>query len=160
MMVKYTYDNTTNEAVQKDFPIDSIRQNWMQNWKPTDNVSALKASNRYCANFMHVKQRSLAIKTDEELTSRQINHASLMEHNRWVTEKLLIGFRAPTEEEAAGIAAEKKREYYKARLIHEDIKAYDALGNDDKNIDVKVYDINISRALHYMLDAYHQIKEG
>jgi hypothetical protein len=160
MMVKYTYDNTSEDAVIKDFPAETIRQNWTRNWKKTDNVSALKASNRYCADYMYVKQRSLGIKTGEELTNEQIMFASLMEHNRWVMEKLLMGFRAPTKEEAEGIAAGKKREYFKARFIHEDIKAYQALGNDDKNIDVKIYDINISKALPYMLKEYRKIKDG
>jgi hypothetical protein len=77
-----------------------------------------------------------------------------MEHNRWVMEKLLLGFRAPTAKEAARIGADKKREYYKARLIHEDIKGYMELGEDDDSIDVKLYDINISRALPYMLRDY------
>jgi len=157
MMVKYTYDNTTTDSYAKEFPLDAIKQNWTQNWRPSDNVSALKASNRCCANFTHVKKRSLDIKSGEELNDQQIHYAALMEHNRWVMEKLLIGFRAPTEEEAEGIAADKKREYYKYRLIHEDIKAYHALGSDDKNIDVRMYDINISKALPYMLKAYEGI---
>jgi hypothetical protein len=156
MMVKYTYDNTSDESVITEFPEEEIRRNWIENWRPSDNVSALKASNRYCANFIAVKQRSLGIKAGLELNPRQINLAARIEHNRWVTEKLLVGFRAPTVEEAAAIAADKKREYYKARLIHEDLKAYDVLGNDDKNIDVKVYDINISRALPYMVKAYEE----
>ncbi|GHV80595.1 hypothetical protein AGMMS49944_23860 [Spirochaetia bacterium] len=154
MMVKYTYDNTSNESIVKEFPADVIRRNWMENWKAADNVSALKASNRYCANFIPVKQRSLGIQPGVELDEQQIELAARMEHNRWVTEKLLVGFRAPSAEEAAGIAADKKREYYKARLIHEDIKGYGDLGEDDKKIDVKLYDINISRALPYMLREY------
>jgi hypothetical protein len=73
-------------------------------------------------------------------------------------EKLLLGFRPPTAEEAAGIAADKKREYYKARLIHEDLKGYADLGEDDENIDVKLYDINISRALPFMLGEHTGMK--
>jgi hypothetical protein len=158
MMVKYTYDNTSDKSIVKEFPVDAIRRNWMENWKKTDNVSALKASNRYCANFIPVKQRSLGIRPGEELSEEQIGLAARMEHNRWVIEKLLVGFRAPTREEAVGIAADKKREYYKARLIHEDIKGYTDLGEDDKKIDVKLYDINISRALPYMLREYQEQK--
>jgi hypothetical protein len=156
MMIKYTYDNTSDDSYAKEFPIDAVQKNWMQNWRATDNISAFKAANRYCANFAYVKKRSLDIKSGEALSALQINYAALMEHNRWVMEKLLIGFRAPTKEEAAGIAAEKKREYFKARLIHEDIKPYQELGNDDKNIDVKIYDINISNSLPYMLKAYEE----
>jgi hypothetical protein len=151
MMVKYVYDNTTDEQTILDFPKDVIWHNWITNWRKTDNISALKASNRYAANFIFVKQRSLGIKEGMEMDSQQINLAAQVEHNRWVIEKLLVGFRAPTPEEAEGIAKENKRSYYKAHFIHEDIKAYQILGKDDKAISVKVYDVNISRALPYML---------
>ncbi|GMO42379.1 MAG: hypothetical protein Pg6C_03860 [Treponemataceae bacterium] len=160
MMIKWAYDNTSEEKTVTEFPEADVRRNWAANWKETDNVSALKMSNRYCANYMGVKQRSLGIREGMELDAQQIRLAARMEHNRWVAEKLLMGFRAPSPAEAASIAAEKKREYYKARLIHEDIKSYDALGEDGKQIDVKIYDINISRALPYMLGAYRRIKHG
>ena len=155
MMVKYAYDNSKFNEVQtlSDFPEEAIRENWVKNWKETDNVAALKASNRYAANFIPVKQRSLGIQEGVALDSRQINLAARIEHNRWVTEKLLVGFRAPTPEEAA-IVAKNKREYFKVRFIHEDIKAYQELGEDEKNIDVRIYDINISNALPYMIKAY------
>jgi hypothetical protein len=159
MMIKYTYDNTSNESIVRGFPEETIRKNWMENWRAGDNVSALKASNRYCANFCWIKQRSLDIKPGVELTDEQINFAARMEHNRWVAEKLLLGFRAPRPEEAAGIAADKKREYFKERFIHEDIKAYEVLGSDEKNIDVKIYDINISKALPYMIGEYEKGKK-
>ena len=122
-------------------------------------MSALKASNRYCANSIPVKQRSLGIKPGVELTERQIQLAALMEHNRLTAEKLLLDFRAPTAKELASISAEKKRDYFKQRLIHEDIKAYAALGCDDKNIDVRVYDINICSAFPYMLEVYEGVKK-
>jgi hypothetical protein len=156
MMIKYTYDNTSNEKFVKVFPEDEIRRNWIENWRAADIVSALKASCRYAANFIPVKQRSLGIKEGIELNVQQINLAARMEHNRWVVEKLLLGFRAPTPDEAAGITKEKKREYFKTRFIHEDIKGYQELGEDDKNINVKIYDINISNALPFMIKAYEQ----
>jgi hypothetical protein len=154
MMIKYVYDHAAVSAVT-EFPEEEIRKNWLENWEAGDNVSALKASNRYCADFVGVKARSLDIRPGLELTEEQIGLAARMEHNRWVTEKLLLGFRPPTAKESAEIAADSaKRKYYKDRLVHEDIKAYEALG-DQKGIDVKLYDINISRALPYMLKAYH-----
>jgi hypothetical protein len=161
MMIKYTYGNTSDGSLVQDFPIEKIRKSWLLDWKPTDTVSALKASNRYCANFIPVKQRSLGIRAGVELTERQIQLAALMEHNRWTAEKLLLGFRAPTAEEAAIIAADKtKRDYFKQRLVHEDIKSYTGLGLDDKSINVKDYDINICRAFPYMLEVYEGRRKG
>jgi len=154
MMVKYTYDKTKfdEEYTIKDFDEDAIRENWKSNWKNHENMPALKASNRYAANFIPIKQRSLDIKEGVELNVSQINLAARVEHNRWVMEKLLVGFRAPTPEEAEEIGKDRsKREYYKAKFVHQDIKGYQELGEDIMNIDVKIYDINISRALPYML---------
>ena len=156
MMVKYAYDKTKfdEELTITVFDEKQIRENWKNNWKESDNMPALKASNRYAANYIPVKQRSLNIKAGVELNANQINLAARMEHNRWVIEKLLVGFRAPSPEEKIQIGSDrKKREYYKAKFIHEDIKAYQELGEDTENIDVKIYDINISRALPYMLKA-------
>ncbi|MCL2181205.1 MAG: hypothetical protein FWB83_08755 [Treponema sp.] len=156
MMVKYAYDETRFDVEQTitEFDEKIIRENWENKWKESENMPALKASNRYAANFIPVKQRSLCIKEGVELDREQINLASLIEHNRWVTEKLLVGFRAPTPEEAAEISSDKKkREYYKAKFIHQDIVAFHELGEDIKNINVQIYDTNISRALPYMLKA-------
>ena len=153
MMIKYVYDETTDEKTVRNFHEDTIRRNWIENWKKINNISALKASNRYAANIIPVKQRSLGIKEGVALNPRQISLAARMEHNRWVIEKLLVGFRAPTPAEAASITKEN-RENFKARFIHEDIKAYRELGENEKDINVKVYDINISNSLPYMIKAY------
>jgi hypothetical protein len=156
-MIKYAYDKTSFSEVQtiKDFPIEVICNNWLENWEKNQSISALKASNRYAANFIPVKQRSLGIQEGVDLTPEQINLAAQIEHNRWIVEKLLVGFRAATPEEAAAIAKDiNQKRYYKAHFVHPDIKAYQDLGKDDKKIDVRIYDINISNSLPYMLKAY------
>jgi hypothetical protein len=159
MMIKYTYDKAGKEQTTiKDFPEDEIQKNWIKGWGGAKNISALKASNRYCANAIRVKQRSLDIKEGVDLNSRQINLAARMEHNRWVIEKLLVGFRAPTPAEAACITKENRKDF-KARFIHEDIKAYQELGEDEKDINVKVYDINISNSFPHMIKAYREKTE-
>jgi hypothetical protein len=160
MMVKYTYDNTSDESAVREFSEEAVRKNWVENWRKTDNVSALKASNRYCAASITVKMRSLDIKAGEELTKEQIHYAARIEHQRWLTEKLIIGYRAPAPEEAEEIKADKqKRAYYKnERFVHTDIKPYDELEKDEKDIDVRIYDLNISRSLPFMLNEYERIK--
>ena len=165
MMVKFAYDYTTAATIKhggqvtRDFPEGGIRSNWVSHWRPGDNVSALKASNRCAANFIKVKQRSLGIKAGVDLDPRQALLAAAMEHNRWVAEKLLMGFRAPTPEEAGAIAP-NRREFYKARFIHQDIKPYGDLGDNEKNLNVRAYDINISNALPWMIKAYGERKVG
>jgi hypothetical protein len=176
MMIKYTYDKTKDERTIRDFPEDEIHENWIEvgdkdenesssksddeilGWRGAKNISALKSSNRYCANAIRVKQRSLNIMEGVDLNLRQISLAARMEHNRWVIEKLLVGFRAPTPAEAASITKEN-RNAFKAHFIHEDIKAYQELGEDEKDINVKAYDINISKSLPYMIKAYREKTE-
>jgi hypothetical protein len=158
MMVKYVYDHTRTEnkekgeenIVLKEFPEEDIKKNWAKEWKKDDNISALKWSNRYNANTIYIKQRSLDIQPGKELTPEQINLLAPVEHNRWVIEKLLMGYRAPAPEEAGDITHGKKKEYSK-RLIHNDIRAYRYLSKDDKGICADQYDINISQALPFML---------
>ena len=92
MMVKYAYDNVNGDTGITFFPMDKIKENWKK-WKEDDNISALKWSNRYCANSISVKQRALKFIADEALNAQQLNLLAHMEHNRWVIEKLLMGYR-------------------------------------------------------------------
>ena len=160
MMIKYVYDNTkfNKEHIIKDFDIEKIKENW-NNWDPEQNVSALKAANRYAADFIYTKQRSLNIKEGIDLDEDQSKLAAKMEHNRWLTEKLLTGFRAPTKQESALITKEN-REYYKSLFIHPDIRPYEELEEDAENLNVKIYDINISNSLPYMLKAFRFYKSS
>jgi hypothetical protein len=172
MIIKYIYDKTPYGSAEKEeaekeekklaiieFSAEEIKRNWVTNWQPSDNVSALKASNRYCANCIALKRRSLGIVPGLELTPQQIYYTARMEHSRWLTEKLLIGFRTPTLAERKMIKAdEKNRSLLKERFIHEDVRPYEELGLDDKDIDVRVYDKNISCAIPFMIKAYEELK--
>jgi hypothetical protein len=149
------------DGIVRTYDRSEIEKNWNTNWKPKDNVSALKASNRYCADFTKVRRRSFAIEPGKELNDvktvgstgkRMIYYAARVEHNRWVTEKLILGFRAPTSEDAEKISAEKRKEAYKERFIHNDIRDYEDLVKDDKGVDVREFDRNIVCALPFMLE--------
>ena len=149
-MIKYVYDKTKDKEVKPiiEFDKEEIIKYW-DTWSENQHdISALKASNRYAANFIWIKQRSLDIKEGIALNEKQVEYGSKMEHNRWVIEKLLVGYRAPTAEEA-----KEERQALKARFIHPDITAYDNLLDDEKNIDVRIYDINISNSIPFILKA-------
>jgi hypothetical protein len=154
------------DGIVRTYNRSEIEKNWNTNWKPKDNVSALKASNRYCADFTKVQKRSFAIesgkdlkdiKTDSSTDKGMIYYAARVEHNRWVTEKLILGFRAPLPEDAKKISKERLKEAYKERLIHNDIRDYEDLIKDDKGVDVREYDRNIVCTLPFMLDEYEKI---
>ena len=156
MMVKYVYDHTTAEATIDAFPSAKMKENWGK-WDKDSNISALKWSNRYCANSIYVKQRLVNFNVGEALNEEQVSILAMLEHNRWVAEKLLLGFRAPTDAESKEIAADKeKKKLYRQKLIHDDIRAYHALTEDYAGNNTRMYDINIVKSLPYILQEYEK----
>ncbi|MDR2259047.1 MAG: hypothetical protein LBE14_07865 [Treponema sp.] len=162
---EFPVTGSVTDGIVRTYNKSEIEKNWNTNWKPKDNVSALKASNRYCADFTKVQKRSFAIepgkdlkdiKTDTSTGKGTIYYAARVEHNRWVAEKLILGFRAPTSEDAKKISSEKRKDVYKERLIHNDIRDYEDLVKDDKGVDVREYDRNIVCALPFMLEEYEK----
>ena len=160
MMVKQLYDctNENPSEVVKTFDHEELRKNWY-NWtdkktqQESRNITALKWSNIYHANMVHVKARSLNISNGEELSIKQINLLARIEHNRWNIEKLLMGYRPCTPEETDDIAnGRTTKQALRDRFIHNDIKPYRMLSKDDKEIQASKYDVNISRSLPYMLN--------
>ena len=64
-----------------------------------------------------------------------------VEHNRWMTERLMIGYRPATVEERALITADPERKKsFKKRLVHVDICRYEELLPDAQGNDVREYD--------------------
>ena len=62
-----------------------------------------------------------------------------VEHNRWNVEKLLMGFRPATDDEHKLIKADaKKKNEYKDRFIHDDIRPFSELDDAAKDIDRKL----------------------
>ena len=159
MMVKYVYDNTTAETAIDSFPSIKMKENWGK-WDKDNNISALKWSNRYCANSIYVKQRLVNFNGGEALNEEQIGILATIEHNRWIAEKLLLGFRAPTAEESKEISADKeKKKIYRKKLIHDDIRAYHTLTKDYTGNNAGTYDINIVKSIPFMLKEYESYKK-
>ncbi len=108
-------------------------------------------SNIYCAYNIPVKLRSIGIDATKEcrlLTEEEIGLLAKVEHNRWMTEKLLMGFRKPTPEEQRSIKEDEsknmkgneptKRDVFrqlKKRYVHGDICPYDDLYESEKDYD-------------------------
>jgi hypothetical protein len=147
MMVNYVYDYYyRTKIIPTDFPDDDMLALWRR------LSTSLKWSNRYNADSIGVKQRSFAIQPDKHITERQLEQMSIVEHNRWVIEKLLMGYRAPTVQEREIIAKDKtQKNHYKKRFIHYDICAYKDLENDTSGSNVKEYDRCISKAIQVII---------
>lgn len=108
-------------------------------------------SNIYCAYNIFVKLRSLGINHLSEcrlLTGEEVEMLAKVEHNRWTTEKLLLGFRKPTPGEQQAIQEDDDRtmtdrgptrrdvfKKLKKKYIHADICHYDHLYEKEKDYD-------------------------
>ena len=123
-----------------------------------------KWSSNYSANMLFVKLRSLGFREEKDISKEPLervtsNEATLSklsstEHNRWVTERLLLGFNFITEEEQTLFAnldedekRNRKREWKKTKK-HPDIASTDRVlaidpkvaGNDTK-VNRRLWDI-------------------
>ncbi len=82
----------------------------------------------------------------QELTDKEVDALAVVEHNRWNVEKLLMGFRTPTENEDKYLHKEfsEKLVQNKYVFIHHHIKPY-------KLIDSQVNDCMITRNIPWIL---------
>lgn len=113
---------------------------------------AHKWSSIYCANMLFYKLRLLGLNTADQISKEDIASAlsrneddmQRTEHNRWNTEKLLLGFRPLASEEEREKWKKDKKEM-KEHLLHLDILSNDML----KYLDPGVidYDISVNKKL-------------
>lgn len=121
-------------------------------WNSLDQY-VYRFSNLYAANSIPTKMRSIgidpdAIDADMMLTEAQVDLLSVVEHNRWNMERLLLGIYAiPIDERNAinhllksGKKEEEELGKSMARLVkhnnrHKDITPYDDLPERSKNYD-------------------------
>lgn len=146
MMVDYAY-SVAGEGAVTSFPSSEILK---KNWAALNTV--LKWSNRYNADMLKIKQRSFDITPCSKLSTPEIELLARVEHNRWIIEKLLMGYRAPNKEEKERL--KENREYkdeLKKNFVHPDICPYDNLNLDGKGINARMYDIRISEAIPLIL---------
>ncbi|MDR1055818.1 MAG: hypothetical protein LBL90_08370 [Prevotellaceae bacterium] len=136
--VHYVYDYYFNEKTYKQIP-QTIPMNEQLNngWIRIPTVE--KWSNRYHANMINVKERSFNIsELDHIVEEKKLDMINLIdliakvEHNRWNTEKLLMGFRPPTKTEIE--KGESKKELKKI-FIHPDIAPFNDIPEDMKDVD-------------------------
>jgi len=79
-------------------------------------------------------------------TSSQLDVLARVEHNRWCVEKLMMGYKAATDEQieqvtnAMSKGDKSVKKALKRRFIHPDIVPFDKLGKDEKGIPIGEYD--------------------
>ena len=117
---------------------------WNDKWIPAWNNLSIKNkwSNLHNAESIPVKVRSFGLNDGEfTLTEGQVDVMARVEHNRWVAETLLAGFRPPTDNERNEMIEKRElKDTYKRRLIHLDLCGFNDLLPDAKGVDVRDYD--------------------
>ena len=114
-----------------------------------------KWSNLNNAYSIPVKLRSLELSAEDinHLTEAQVDIVSRVEHNRWVAENLLGGYRPATLSEKQEIESSegKKKDDFKKRLIHVDLCRYDDLLLDGDGRDVRIFDQALVKCIPLIL---------
>lgn len=97
-------------------------------------------------------------------TSAQLDILARVEHNRWCVEKLMMGYKAASDEErrraleaiARGDKAPKQE--LKRRFVHPDIVPFDQLGNDHNGIPIGDYDRMLCAEYATIINAGYNIQ--
>ena len=163
----------SGNGVPTSMPKDEIEEKWAQ-----QTSVALRFSNIYNSMTLPTKMRSLGHDENDwdkfyALTKDEIRQTAAVEHNRWSVERLILGFRPPTDSERAEIeenieqlAAARRRgekselndfkNMYKKRKIHYDLCSYAELGIDKTGQDVRIYDYDLTACIPLIANSYHE----
>lgn len=127
---------------------------------------AKRFSNIYNALCLSSKMRSLGHKEEDwgtyySITSKEIELLSIVEHNRWSVDELILGFRPTTDSEQKKIEADiKLKKEFRKNKVHYDLRAYDDLRPDETGKDVAIYDICLTEAIPLIATACSTGEEG
>lgn len=147
----YYFKNGTTPTYIKPEEADEV-------WK--SKIITKRWSNIFAAASIPTKLRCIGSKWSinnncflEDLTNDQIELLAEIEHNRWNVEELLLGYRPVKKEEDNDIFANRsKKQEYKEKFIHYDIRPYNGLKEDEKGNLASVYDIVIVKSLPLILN--------
>lgn len=119
-------------------------------------------SNIYAAASIPTKLRCIGIDIDTypnipDLTEKQVEQLAEIEHNRWNVEKLLLGYSPVDRKIDKEIDANKdKKDYWRKRFVHYDIRPYSELKTDAHGRKANLYDKVIIRSLPVILKGDEQ----
>lgn len=123
----------------------------MQAWENLPLVNRM--SSIYHAMSIPTKMRSVGIADDEwghfyDLSLQDIEQMARVEHNRWCTAALMMGFRPCTAEERATIEKDiRQKEEWKKKRVHYDLCSYELLGVDVHGVHVTEYDLRLCASM-------------
>lgn len=125
-----------------------------------DTAITKRWSNVFAAASIPTKLRCIGIDWNmhqkgvlPNLTEQQVEMLAEIEHNRWNVEKLLLGYSPVNKERDVEIDADKSRkDYWKDRYVHYDIRPFDGLKADSQGLKANVYDEVIVKSLPIILN--------
>jgi len=128
---------------------------WLEKWKPDwyNLIVAKQWSNIYHAYSIPTKLRSIGYKEGQPTIDESlVEILSQVEHNRWVVEELMMGYRPATQAEHDQVMQnpELKKEL-RNRFVHVDLCRYNHLLKDAQGNDVREYDRILIRCLPLIL---------
>lgn len=142
-------------GVPTEMPLEAVEAEWGRL-----RSFAMRYSNIYHAMTLPTKMRSLGHDADDwgrfyALTRDEIERTSAVEHNRWSVERMILGFRPPTDKEREEISRDLRlKDDYKRRRIHYDLCAYSELGVDKTGQDVRQYDYDLTACIPLIVNSF------
>lgn len=161
------------EGTPTDMPTEKVEAAWRN--LQTFNM---RYSNIYNVLTIATKMRSLGHEEKDwdkffALTQEEIERISAVEHNRWSVERLILGFRPPTDTErdeirdnieAFIVAKETGKEepeqdlknVYKKKKIHYDLCSYRELRQDKTGQYVRLYDYDLTACIPLIAQSFKE----
>ena len=161
------------EGTPTDMPVEKVEATWRK-----VQTFSMRYSNIYNVMTLATKMRSLGHEEKDwdkfyALTQEEIETLSAVEHNRWSVERLILGFRPPTDMEReeirenieAFITAKKTgttapeqdlKDIYKKKKIHYDLCSYRELREDKTGQNVQLYDYDLTACIPLIAQSFKE----
>ena len=165
---------------QKGAPTDMPVEEVEKEWRKLDSFS-IRYSGIYHVMTIATKMRSLGHEEKDwdkfyALTQQEIEQISAVEHNRWSVERLILGYRPPTDMEreeikknieafikTAKTGGEKPdkdlKVIYKHNKVHYDLCSYRELGEDKTGQNVRLYDYDLTACIPLIAQSFKEAKQ-
>ena len=161
------------DGTPTDMPTEKVEAAWRKLL-----TFSMRYSNLYNVMTVATKMRSLGHEEKDwdkfyALTQDEIETLSAVEHNRWSVERLILGFRPPTDMEReeirenieAFITAQKTgttapeqdlKNIYKKKKIHYDLCSYRELREDKTGQNVQLYDYDLTACIPLIAQSFKE----
>ena len=161
------------EGTPTDMPVEKVEATWRK-----VQTFSMRYSNIYNVMTLATKMRSLGHEEKDwdkfyALTQEEIETLSAVEHNRWSVERLILGFRPPTDMEReeirenieafitakkTGTAAPEQdlKDIYKKKKIHYDLCSYRELREDKTGQNVQLYDYDLTACIPLIAQSFKE----